>query len=110
MKMSFLFCFQIRERDAFGRERVKQKNDSELLRASRAGNTKTLARLLLVANKADLNVAASEVTTLELRSFSYIYLGNRTEPPVQWLPHKADTPQHSRCFWPTMLMCMRLIK
>ncbi len=42
---------------------VKWGDKNALHLASRAGDTEVLAHLLLVSNKADLNVPASEVTT-----------------------------------------------
>jgi hypothetical protein len=42
----------------------EEEQEEELLHASREGNTETLARLLLVSNKADLNKATSEVKSL----------------------------------------------
>jgi ABC-type Zn2+ transport system substrate-binding protein/surface adhesin len=42
----------------------EEEEEEELLHASREGNTETLARLLLVSNKADLNKATSQVKSL----------------------------------------------
>ncbi len=42
----------------------EEEEKEQLLHASRAGDTETLARLLLVSNKADLNKPTSEVKSL----------------------------------------------
>jgi hypothetical protein len=45
-------------------EEDEEEEKEQLLHASRAGDTETLARLLLVSNKADLNKPTSEVKSL----------------------------------------------